>query len=263
MKGIGCKSLSLVLKELKDEISIFQINDMSFTQDSSLKEALIKFPNAILINWSTLTHRVLYDINATFQKLWMNSLLRLITMSRKSSKKGMSTTRILLQKGLELKAKLQNQNIVIKMSSFDMRKVGEEFKLQVPDLVLDVVGQCENLFKLESVSVQKSLTNPLAGKFRMDIDGLVDKDNTAVVLSMALLEFNFPHEMDVYDVISNELLAVVKWLRILHGLTGTNFDNVHPDLLIFIRKVNIEFQVLSQLLKVVLSNVCFDCQLFV
>ena len=37
-------------------------------------------------------------------------------------------------------------------------------------------------------------------------------------------------------------MAIVKWLRILHGNQATNFDIVHPDVLIFIRQVEIEFQ---------------------
>ena len=114
---------------------------------------------------------------------------------------------------------------------------------QVPELTVDVIDECKKLFKLESLSVQKSLTNPLAHKFRLDIDGVVDKDNTSVVVSMALLQFNFLHQMDVHNVVSNDLLALVKWLRILHGKNTNNFDIVHPDVLIFIRQVDIEFQV--------------------
>ena len=54
-------------------------------------------------------------------------------------------------------------------------KVGDEWKFQVPELIVDVVDKCKKLFKLESLSVQKSLTNPFAHKFRLDIDGVVDK----------------------------------------------------------------------------------------
>ena len=82
----------------------------------------------------------------------------------------------------------------------------------MPELTGDVIDECKKLFKLESLSVQKSLTNPLAHKFRLDIDGVVDKDNTSVVVSMALLQFNFLHQMDVHNVVSNDLLALVKWL---------------------------------------------------
>ena len=53
--------------------------------------------------------------------------------------------------------------------------------------------------------------------------------------------------MDVYDVLSNDLMAIVKWLRILHSKTTTNFDVVHPDILIFIKQVDIEFQVRQNL----------------
>ena len=45
----------------------------------------------------------------------------------------------------------------------------------MPELIVDVVDKCKKLFKLESLSVQKSLTNPFAHKFRLDIDGVVDK----------------------------------------------------------------------------------------
>ena len=58
----------------------------------------------------------------------------------------------------------------------------------MPELTVDVIDECKKLFKLESLSVQKCLTNPLAHKFRLDIDGVVDKDNTSIVTSMALLQ---------------------------------------------------------------------------
>jgi hypothetical protein len=107
-----------------------------------------------------------------------------------------------------------------------------------------VIGECQTLFKIENLSVQKSTRNPLADKFRLDIDGLVDKDNTAIVISLALVAFSFPHQMDVHHVLSTELMAICKWLRILHGgKKAINFDVVHPDLLIFVKQVNIEFQV--------------------
>ena len=164
--------------------------------------------------------------------------------SRKSSKKGLATTRLYLQKGLEIKAKLQKHSVDFKISCLDLRKVGDEWKFQIPEFIMDVTEQCEGLFKMEALSGQKSMTNPVADKYRLDIDGVVDKDNNSMVLSMALLQFSFPHQMDVYDVLSNDLMAIVKWLRILHSKTTvTNFDVVHPDILIFIKQVDIEFQV--------------------
>ena len=152
------------------------------------------------------------------------------------------TTRILLQKGCLLKAQLQTHGLDVKLDSFDMRKVGEEWKLLIPNLVADVVQECNGLFTCQNLLIQKSMTNPLAGKFRLEIDGLVDKDNTAIVASMALFQFNFPYQMDIYDLLSQDLMALVKWLRILHGKAATNFDIVHPDILFFIKQVNIEFQ---------------------
>ena len=47
------------------------------------------------------------------------------------------TTRILLQKGCLLKAQLQTHGLDVKLDSFDMRKVGEEWKLLIPNLVVD------------------------------------------------------------------------------------------------------------------------------
>ena len=70
--------------------------------------------------------------------------------------------------------------------------------LQVPEVTVDVIDECKKLFKLESLSVQKCLTNPLAHKFRLDIDGVVDKDNTSIVTSMALLQV-CNHEFSKYQ----------------------------------------------------------------
>lgn len=247
LKGIGCKGLSLVIKEPSrnedTNHTIFQVNDVSFTQDSSVKEVLIKFPSMVAITWSTLAHRVLFDISSIMKKLWLNSLLSMMTTSRRKNKKAAATLRLVMQKGLELKLKLQKHALKLKFSSFDWRKVGDEWKVQIPDLTVDVIDQCKQLINFEALAVQKSMTNPLAHKFRLDIDGVMDKDNTSIVASMAALQFNFIHQMDVYDVLSNDLMAIVKWLRLVHGTRSNNFDIVHPDILIFIRQLDIEFQV--------------------
>ena len=79
------------------------------------------------------------------------------------------TTRILLQKGCLLKAQLQTHGLDVKLDSFDMRKVGEEWKLLIPNLVVDVVQECNGLFTCQNLLIQKSMTNPLAGKFRLEI----------------------------------------------------------------------------------------------
>ena len=50
---------------------------------------------------------------------------------RSKNKKAVATTRLVMQKGLEIKAQLQKYALKVKLSSFDMRKVGEEWKLQV------------------------------------------------------------------------------------------------------------------------------------
>ncbi len=216
------------------------------TQDSSVKEFLIKFPNCVQVNWSTLVHRVLFDISCMVQKLWLHSLLRMMVSSSRRPKRNKNvatTTRVLLQKGLDLNLKLAKHALEIKMCAFDWRKVGEEWKCQIPELVVNVIDECKKLFLVESLSLQKARTNPLADKYRADIDGVVDKDNPSLLLSMAVLQFNFQHQMDVHDVISNDLMAIFKWLKKLHGKSsGANFDVVHPDLLIFIRQLDIEFQ---------------------
>ena len=181
VKGIGFRGLSLAIKEpsMKEEINVIQVQDMYLSQDSSKRESFLKFPNKIMINWSTLAHRVLFDITSLFRQLWLNSMLRLIHKSRKSSK-GLMTTSIVLQKGILIRAKLQNHVFDFKVNNFDMRKVGEEWKLLIPEFVVDVVNECTGLFKLESLLVQKSMTNPLNDKYRMEIDGLVDKENITI-----------------------------------------------------------------------------------
>ena len=64
VKGIGFRGLSLAIKEpsMKEEINVIQVQDMYLSQDSSKRESFLKFPNKIMINWSTLAHRVLFDI---------------------------------------------------------------------------------------------------------------------------------------------------------------------------------------------------------
>ena len=100
---------------------------ITITQDSSVKEVLIKFPNVIMFNWNTLAHRVLFDISSIMRRLWLNSLLlrMMLTKSRSKNKTTYATTRLVLQKGLEIKAQLQKHALRVKLSSVDMRK-GQE-----------------------------------------------------------------------------------------------------------------------------------------
>ena len=97
---------------------------ITITQDSSVKEVLIKFPNVIMFNWNTLAHRVLFDISSIMRRLWLNSLLlrMMLTKSRSKNKTTYATTRLVLQKGLEIKAQLQKHALRVKLSSVDMRK---------------------------------------------------------------------------------------------------------------------------------------------
>ena len=90
-------------------------------------QVLIKFPNVIMFNWNTLAHRVLFDISSIMRRLWLNSLLlrMMLTKSRSKNKTTYATTRLVLQKGLEIKAQLQKHALRVKLSSVDMRK-GQE-----------------------------------------------------------------------------------------------------------------------------------------
>ena len=103
----------------------------------------------IMFNWSTLAHRVLFDISSIMKRLWLNSLLlrMMMTKSRSKNKKAVATTRLVLQKGLEMKAKLQKHALKVRINSFDMRKVGDEWKFQV------------NLKKNKTVSSFNDLTS--------------------------------------------------------------------------------------------------------
>ncbi len=261
LKGMACKGVSLSLKEptsdgmtspMPENEPFLQFPDISCTHDSELREALIKFPNKVFMQWTTLTHRALTEVVLSFKKMWMDSSLRtLVNHSKRlavkkagglSKKRLKQTRRLLFSKGIEVQATLQRHTLLFSLTSFDVRINGDEWKVLMPDLVMDVDGLCRKMVKLESGVAQKMHSNPLAEKFRSEIEGLVDKDNTTIVISLALLEFNFPHQLDVHNILSNDLLGIIKWLRILHGKRGTNFDVVHPDVLFFVKQINIEFQ---------------------
>ena len=74
-----------------------------------------------------MAHRVLFDISSIMRRLWLNSLLlrMMLTKSRSKNKTTYATTRLVLQKGLEIKAQLQKHALRVKLSSVDMRK-GQE-----------------------------------------------------------------------------------------------------------------------------------------
>ena len=68
-----------------------------------------------------------YVIYEWSRRLWLNSLLlrMMLTKSRSKNKTTYATTRLVLQKGLEIKAQLQKHALRVKLSSVDMRK-GQE-----------------------------------------------------------------------------------------------------------------------------------------
>ncbi len=57
------------------------------------------------------------------------------------------------------------------------------------------------------LTVEKVPSHPLAKRHRADIEGCINPDNSAIVVSILVVEFKFPHEVDVHRIVSTEFLG--------------------------------------------------------
>ncbi len=57
------------------------------------------------------------------------------------------------------------------------------------------------------LTVEKVPSHPLAKRHRADIEGCINPDNSAIVISILVAEFKFPHEVDVHRIVSTEFLG--------------------------------------------------------
>jgi hypothetical protein len=57
------------------------------------------------------------------------------------------------------------------------------------------------------LTVEKVPSHPLAKRHRADIEGCINPDNSAIVVSILVAEFKFPHEVDVHRIVSTEFLG--------------------------------------------------------
>jgi hypothetical protein len=68
-------------------------------------------------------------------------------------------------------------------------------------------------------------SHPLAKRHRRDIEGCVNADNVAIVVSAMLCEFKFPHEVDVHKIVSTELLGIFIFIFTAHGFRESNITS--------------------------------------
>ena len=158
-----------------------------------------------------------------------------------------------LECGLHLVTKLQQKHTLTISCSKSLllnKYTNSDWKLNIPKVTINKEGlmQQGDLIRFDDLMIMRTTgAHELAKQYRSDIDGLVLEVNPqSLIISVAVVEFSFPHEIDVHDLFTAEFLAVFKWLKILH-VGNDNADSLmqqklHPDIMIFVKHVCVEFQ---------------------
>ena len=212
----------------------------------------ITFLDKIKIHWSTLIHKVFFDFLSILQEeiaqLKQNSYDREVESSERKSKTSDSKFHIKFDHGFDLSTKLQSQTINIccsKTLAFS-QYTSEDWKFNIPRLTINVDGYTQpgDLIRFDEIMIIRTTgAHQLAKQYRSEIDNLEQEVNPkSIIVSMGLCEIAFPHQTDIHNIFSHEFLGVFKWLKILHNKAGADWDKIHPDILIFLKQVCVEFQ---------------------
>ena len=214
----------------------------------------ITFNDRIKIHWSTLIHKVFFDVLSIIKeesgnlKQDQNDYSEDTKSDSKLGGNSESRLHVKFDHGFDLSTKLQSQTINIgsyKTLTFS-RYTSEDWKFNVPRLTINVEGltQPGDLIRFDDILIIRTTgAHQLAKQYRSEIDNLEQEVNPkSLIISMGLCEIAFPHQTNVHNLFSNEFLGVYKWLKILHNQSGTDWEKIHPDILIFLKQVCVEFQ---------------------
>ena len=214
----------------------------------------VSFLEKIKLYWSALIHKVFFDVITIFKdeiaiiEKNFNHGNEQTTHGNVEHSNTSDKLQIKFEHGLDLNTKLQSQTINMscpKTLTFN-RYTKDDWKLNIPKLTINVDGltQPGDLIRLDDVLVIRTTgAHQLAKQYRAEIDNLVQQVNPkSIIISMGLCEIAFPHQTNIHNLFSNEILGIYKWLKVLHNKSGTEWEKIHPDVLIFLKQVCVEFQ---------------------
>ncbi|XP_059093056.1 protein hobbit-like [Tigriopus californicus] len=64
--------------------------------------------------------------------------------------------------------------------------------------------------------------------------------NRLIEISVVNFEISFPYEYNVHKAYSTDLLGTFKWLKRVHGVDQSNFDRIHPDVLLYAKTISFQ-----------------------
>ena len=204
--------------------------------------------------WSTLIHKVFVEVISIVkeeiatikQNLDADSSQQdgVVNQNPTTSEK----FHVKFDNGFDISTKLQSQTVNVccqKTLTFN-RYTKENWKLNMPRMTINVdeLTQPGDLVRLDDILIIGTTgAHQLAKQYRGEIDNLEQKVNSkSIIISMAHCEFAFPHQVNIHNLFSDEFLGIYKWLKIIHNKSGTEWDKIHPDILVFIKQISVEFQ---------------------
>ena len=214
----------------------------------------VTFIEKIKLYWSTLIHKVFFDVISIVQtEAQLLSKKSNVCSSVPHVYDGDSTNALVklqlkFDHGMDIATKLQNNTINIccsKSLTFN-RYTQDDWKLNAPRVTINVDGlfQPGDLLRFDDVLLIRTRgAHQLAKQYRANADGLEQEVNPkSIIVSMGLCEVAFPHQSNIHNLYSNELLGIYKWLKLVHNDSATEWEKIHPDVLIFMKQVCVEFQ---------------------
>ena len=248
LKSCDVKDQSMSVKDIR--VSVFCMSDSSPVLKTVLQvpsisyhkkhgQITVKFSEAIDMYWSTLIHRIFYDLNELIQR----------HRTEESPANGGEETKVCLtlEKGANVTAKLQTSTVQLALNQFDFNKYQAGYwKVDLPNFevrMLHADATSDLLLSVHEILVIKTLnSHSLVKKFRQEVEGLEMSDNKTVLISMKSCELSYPPELNVHSLFSGEFLGVFKWLKVLHNRSGTEWDKIHPDVWVSVKQLSVEFQ---------------------
>ena len=250
LSGAGAGSTGTPRAMLRRVVTIPSINVIKGQTENGIQVAFLE---RIKLYWSTLIHKVFFDvlsiIKDEIEKVKQNPNPYSIEDSEIRNKANtLEKLQVKFENGFDLSTKLQTHTLSIGChKGLTLNKyTREDWKLNIPKLTINVDGMVQpgDLIRFDDILVIRTTgAHQLAKQYRAAIDNLEqDVNSKSLIISIGLCEIAFPHQTNMHDLFSNEILGIYKWLKIIHNKSGTDWEKIHPDILIFLKQLCVEFQ---------------------
>lgn len=86
----------------------------------------------------------------------------------------------------------------------------------------------DEIFHLKGISINKIRSHPILEAERIDTETFLLPINHAWCVCFDLFKAVFPYEHSFAEAVQNQLISVVKWLKIVHNLKGNSHERPLP-----------------------------------